>query len=269
MTVSFVLLTVLTLSGCDKAAIDPEMDLSDAASSGDSVSVRSLLDNGANPDEPIVTGLTPLMRAANRDHAEVVQMLIDAGADVHALSDGLTAVHVAAGAEAVASLSVLLDAGADPTVRSRSGMNALDHAASAGATETLETLVRRADLEVDQPSMVVTQGHGYPRESGPTPLALAVASGRIESTRALLALGADVDALSSAGHTPLLLAVFLNQSPELVEILLDHGASLEAAAACQRGCSVGRGRALTVKEWAEALERKELTDLIASRSSTS
>ena len=256
-------LLVFVVAGCSSPAAPT--DLAEAVDTGNGDAVRQLLAEGQDPDLPLTLGLTPLMRAANRGHAEIARILIDASANIDADSNGLTAVHLAAGADAVETLTILLDAGADPRVRSASGMNALDYAADAGATETPGILMEAAGMDADQPSEVVTQGHGYPRDRGPTPLGLAVIADRVDSTRALLELGADVDALSSSGHTPLLLAVFLDASPDIVEMLLNAGASADAAAACDTGCSTGEGRPLTVGEWAEELNRTDLLTLLESR----
>lgn len=242
-------------------------DLSEAVDSQDSSRVLDLVEQDVDLDQPVVFGLTPLMRAANRDYADIAEILIEGGADVSAPGmDGLTPAHIAARANSVETLEVLLGAGADPTVRSRSGMNALDHAARAGAVEALELLAGMGDLDVDEPSEVVTQGHGYPRNIGPTPLAIAVRAGQLEATRALLEKGADVNAPSTAGHTPLLVAVFSGQSVALVQVLLDAGADREVTADCALGCSSADGpdAALTAEEWAATLERTELTELFAA-----
>lgn len=244
-----------------------EANLSEAVDDRDVSRVRDLVEQKVDVDEPVVLGSTPLMRAANRDYPEIAEVLIEGGADVDASGmDGLAPVHVAARSDSVESLLVLLAAGADPTVRSRSGMNALDHAAHAGAVAALELLARRGDVDMDQPSEAITQGHGYPRDIGPTPLAIAVRAGRLESIKALLQGGADVDQPSTAGHTPLLVAVFSGQSAELVEVLLRAGADRQARARCARGCSSPdrQGAALTAEEWAATLDRTELTELFSS-----
>lgn len=254
-------------SATTETVVSPsEPNLSEAVDSGDLGRVRRLLEQDVELEAPVVFGLTPLMRAANRDYAEIAEALIDGGADVHAIGiDGLSPVHVAARANSVETLQVLLQAGADPTARSRSGMNALDHAADAGAVEALELLVGTGRLGIDELSEVVTQGHGYPRDEGPTPLGIAVRAGQMEAAKALIENGADVDRPSTAGHTPLLVAVFSGQSVEMVEALLDAGADREVRARCERGCSSARqGTALTAEEWAARLERTELVELFAS-----
>jgi hypothetical protein len=54
--------------------------------------VRRLLSAGADPNRASVHGYTPLMRAAGHDAVEIVQLLITAGADLHARDEkGLSA----------------------------------------------------------------------------------------------------------------------------------------------------------------------------------
>jgi ankyrin repeat protein len=58
----------------------PSGDLSEAVKSGDADLVRAHLEAGADPDEPQVLGLTPLMRAAVRNDVAIVTLLLGAGA---------------------------------------------------------------------------------------------------------------------------------------------------------------------------------------------
>lgn len=256
-----VLLVVFLGTGCVGSGPPPGGDLGEAVEEGDVARVTDLLDEGVDPERPVVLGLTPLMRAANRDDGEVATALLAGGADIDATgSGGLTALHVAARADAVDASSVLLQEGADPLTRSDSGMSTLDQAADAGALGVLRLLADHVDL--DQPSEVVTQGHGHPRDRGPTPLSIAVRSGETEAVELLLDLGADVDGRSTSGHTPLLTAVFFDQPPSLVEVLLDAGADPGVRTACELGCSVGSKDELTAAEWARELDRRGLVSLL-------
>lgn len=239
--------------------------LADAVDDRDADLISELLDAGADPEQPRVLGMTPLMRAANRADLGSVLVLIDGGADIDAVGDdGLAVVQIAARADAAAVTEALLDAGADPSVRSSSGMSALDQAADAGAVDVIDVLVDHG-MDLDRRSEVVAQGHGHPRDVGSTPLALAVRADRIETVTHLLALGADVDAESESGNTPLLVAVYSDASPEVVQALLAAGADIGARGVCHGGCGDGtHGPAgLTVSEWAELLGRDDLDDLFS------
>ena len=60
-------------------------------------------------------------------------------------------------------------------------------------------------------------------DDGWTPLSMAADGGQMEAARVLLAHGADVNAGTQAGLTPLKLA-FLTSNPELADLLRKHGA---------------------------------------------
>lgn len=77
--------------------------------------IRTMLDEGADPNEIDEQGETPLHKAAREGHCDAVNALIEFGADVNAVNVmGMTPLHWVAlnGRSAVAAL--LIDAGADP-----------------------------------------------------------------------------------------------------------------------------------------------------------
>ena len=63
--------------------------------------------------------------------------------------------------------------------------------------------------------------------SGSTPLHHVAVSGRIEGIKLLLSMGAEVNASTTRGVTPLHVATF--SSAECVDLLIDHGADINAA----------------------------------------
>jgi ankyrin repeat protein len=63
----------------------PDIDLVDAALSGDLPKVQALLSQGANVEADAFDGLTPLDAAAKNGHLEVLRYLIDHGASVNGL----------------------------------------------------------------------------------------------------------------------------------------------------------------------------------------
>lgn len=238
----------------------PGGDLSEAVKSGDADLVRAHLEAGADPDEPVVLGLTPLMRAALRNDVAIVTLLLGAGADMDAVApESLTAVHVAAQADAADSIEVLVAAGADLEALSGNGMNALHHAADLGSVGAIAVIAGRG-MDLDVRSEAITQGHGHPRDRGATALGIAARAGQSEAVEALLALGASVDAPSATGHTPLLLAVFSGYSPEVVSALLAAGADPRIEASCQGGGCFGEaGDAL---DWARSLNQSAMVPLL-------
>lgn len=235
--------------------------LAAAVAAGDVAGAQTLLAAGADPEEPRLNGFTPLMRAALRNDAAMVEVLLDAGAAIDAAGlEGVMAIHLAAEADATEAFDTLLAGGADPGLRSGNGMDALDHAAAADAAGVI-SLIAATGIDLDTPSEVVTQGHGYPIDVGSTPLGIAARAGQLAAVSALLDNGAAVDARSTTGNTPLLLAVFAGQSPELVSVLLDAGADPAVEARCTSRCSFEGGDALA---WARHLNRTDLIPLLES-----
>lgn len=235
--------------------------LADAVESGDSDLAAELLAEGADPDQPRVFGMTPLMRAVLRDDAALVTLLLESGADASAKApEGLELTHLAAQTDAVDALEVVLAWGADPESRSLNGMNALDHAAATGSSQVVIALVRHG-LDPDARSEVIAQGHGYPRDRGGTPLIIATAAGEQEAVEALLDSGADINRTSASEHTALLVGVWTDQSPGLIELLLRAGADPSVVAECDEACSAPPGDAL---DWARGLGRQELIAILGS-----
>ena len=105
-----------------------------------------LLEHGADPrmaSKP--AGFTPLHSAvaddAGTDVKELVQMLIDAGADPNARSaSGGTPLHTAGFTGNVPVTEMLLAAGADPGVTDVRGLTPLDHAREKGNPEVAAIL---------------------------------------------------------------------------------------------------------------------------------
>lgn len=246
---------------CGPAAV--RGDLADAVAEHDIQAARALLEGGVDPDSPRANGLTPLMRAAIRDDVTMVALLLDYGADIHAVDpEGLTAAHAAAQADAASALALIVDRGFDPSVQSRNGMAVVHHAAARGAVAVLDMLVERG-VDPNEPSDVISQGHGAPRDVGSTPLGIATRAGELATMQRLIDLGADVDGRSRSDLTPLLIAVFTDQSPEAVSLLLDAGADPRAVATCTKGCGATAGSAL---DWAYELDREQLIPVLAALS---
>ena len=91
--------------------------------------VKSLLAAGASPDDPGSSDWTPLMSAAEMQNPEIVQLLLDAGADINKQGYfGQTCLHIA------------IDSSIDGATQS--GL-------AEDPTETLELLLKRgADVEI-------------------------------------------------------------------------------------------------------------------------
>jgi len=94
-------------------------------------------------------GSTPLLRAAMGDYIDVVQVLIEAGADINkGDADGWVPLHWAVGAGMENVVMLLIDAGANINPKDESGMTPLHHAAQDGNERVVKVLIESgADIQ--------------------------------------------------------------------------------------------------------------------------
>ncbi len=128
----FVLLFVMLVAAwrCSPMYAPP---LSVAARNGDASQVAEQISNGADLNRRVFvlgtdyySGWTATMWAAYKGHADIVQMLVDSGADLTVQDKGgRTALHLALERDGIQSreacLKVLLRAGANPNTASNNG----------------------------------------------------------------------------------------------------------------------------------------------------
>ena len=166
------------------AALPADGQLIDAAKNSEVEAVRSLLAGGADAGAAQGDGMSALHWAAERGHAAVADLLLDAGAAVEAKTrvGGYTPLHLASRSGQGPIVRALLDAGADPNATTtNSGVTALHLAAAAidGAEAVNALLGQGAEVDAREAS------------SGQTPLMFAAAYNRTESVTALLEQDAD------------------------------------------------------------------------------
>ncbi len=190
---------------------------------------------GVNAPEP--DGTTPLMRAVREDKPAEVERLLRAGADVKAANRyGVTALSLACINGNAAVIDKLLKAGADPNAVGAENETPLMTVAHTGNVDAAKLLIAHG-AKVDA------------REAwhGETALMWAAAQRHPEMVAALIAAGADVNAMSTVVHwerqttaeprekwlppggfTPLLFAAREN-CVACVKVLAEHGANLNLA----------------------------------------
>ena len=142
--------------------------------------VEQLVRRGANVNQAVITGTTPLCSAAKRGHLQVVRILLQAPAIAvdQATDDGVTPVAIASQEGHNDIVRLLLMKGADPNIKHVSGITPLHLAGMCGHTAIVEMLLRvGSDMDVE----VETEGERY------TPYSLAQLAGRREVMSVLTA----------------------------------------------------------------------------------
>jgi ankyrin repeat protein len=186
--------------------------LARAAAFGSCDEVCQLLEAGALADERGPHGLTPLMLAVH-DPAKV-DSLLAAGADPAAVSEwGFTPLLLAAmTADAQPSVERLLDRGVPVACRALNGVTPLFGAANVGELGSMRALL---DAGAESTPGVLRNALVY-----------AACCGDVTTGKALLELGAEIDAPAFQGYTALISAATAGYG-EFVELLLWAGADLE------------------------------------------
>lgn len=134
-----------------------------AVTSGNLELVNLLLDHKAEADPP---GFPPLAEAAFQGRADIVQRLINEGANIDRLTvDGYPAVENAVCSHNVECVKLLLDAGAKLNYVDKKGLNILDSAACDAGIEMMELLTTARIRGLDtSPAACAKYWHKFEQE---------------------------------------------------------------------------------------------------------
>jgi ankyrin repeat protein len=126
---------------CCDSELDCVVPLFLAVTTGDLAKVKQAL-ICTNPNIS-AGGMRPLHIAARNGYLEIVELLLEHGANPNVQdNDGRTPLHYAVENCHVGVARVLLDHGADPTIRDNNGMTPLDYGSN--CEEFIEELRRRS-----------------------------------------------------------------------------------------------------------------------------
>ena len=158
---------------------------------------------------------TTLHHAVAEGCADVVQALLDAGADIEK-KDGMgrSPLLFACMGGCLDVVKMLVQAGAELRVRDEEGFTCLMHAAGEGHMETVRYLVGLGQVDVDQ----ADGDHS-------TALHVAVEQNHADVVQVLIDAGADIEKKDGMGRSPLLFAC-QDVDLDIVKILVRAGAEL-------------------------------------------
>jgi ankyrin repeat protein len=220
-----------------------------ASRTGNVAAMKVLIDHGANLNaRETLRGTTPLMWAADEGHASAIQFLIEHGADFKARSApaergrgpalgkssdprkqvAAQGAALAAGkALDLADLRAVTEGTAPVSGRGGRGGAAAAGAGRGGGRGGAAASPDGVDLNDD----AAVAAFGFRRQPAPkdggelTPLVYAALADSIDSVKALLSAGADVNQTTGYGWSALLVAT-QNRYYKLGEYLLNHGADV-------------------------------------------
>jgi uncharacterized protein len=214
-----------------------------AAASGEIAAVEALLQRGADVNaKESVRGLTPLMFAAASDRAPIVELLATRGADLEATTKTLDLTAIGRGSAAFAGILF-----GNPAPPPPSGNETAQQAR--GDRQGGRPAQARGGADVPAVPQGQQQGRFNPdargragverqyqlnelvfSQGGMTPLLLATRQGYIDTVRALIDAGADVNQVSAGDRSSALLVATINGQFDLAMLLLERGANPRAAA---------------------------------------
>lgn len=213
-----------------------------------------LLGAGADPNIQGGECNTALQAACRRAFTEGVRLLLAAGADVSLqgghCGNALQTAAATAYPEAFDIVQLLLEHGADPNTEGGFYHTALQGAAA--FTDHFDSL-SSLTLLLDHGANINTAGGTYG-----SALHAAVYKAKPALVRLLLERGADVNMHVGSWGSPLYTAVTTayESAVEVAEILLDHGAEINAVHDCKYR---------TVLAAADALEKRDMVSLLLDR----
>jgi ankyrin repeat protein len=226
--------------------------LSLACQAGNAAIIEALLKAGADPNEKLPHGETALMMASRTGNVAAMKVLLDRGAEVNAKENlrGTTALMWAADQGHATAIQLLLEHHADMTARSnrapggrrgppgksgdpRKGNRQFQNGVAAGEDgappDQQPVAARAVPVQPGQPAPARARPARQQQQdlSGGalTPLVYAVRANSLDSARALLAAGADINQITGYGWSPLLVAT-QNRFYQLGSFLIEKGADV-------------------------------------------
>ncbi|CAN8072110.1 unnamed protein product [Agarophyton chilense] len=208
-----------------------------------------LLKAGADSNKIVPDGPRPLHFACKKKYHQLVEQLIESGAELDATSKSETALHVAAETEDSHSMKLLLEAGAHPNVLNEEKLSPLLLCARNQFVDGVRVLTETgADIKTSTPEgntclhVCAERRRGNVREVinilvgagasldafnsiGDQPLHVHIFEHRTDGVQSLITAGAKINALSKSDRSPLMMACDRGHL-EAVRMLIRAGANV-------------------------------------------
>jgi ankyrin repeat protein len=205
-----------------------------AAHWNDAEAVNLLLQAGANAKAVNRYGATPLSEAVVSGSAKMIEALLKAGAgsDTPTSAGGETVLMTASRAGNVDAVKILLDHGANVNAKeSYKGQTALMWAAAERHPEVVKLLmahgadwkVRSVDRETKVPKLSAASSISPIARGGFTALLFSAREGDVESAKAMLDAGVDIN-YGDVDNTSAMVVAIMNKQYTFAKYLLDRGA---------------------------------------------
>jgi ankyrin repeat protein len=203
-----------------------------AAHFGDADGVRALLAAKGDPNLTNRYGVGPMHEAALRADARLLRILLEAGANVDlALPEGETPLMLASRTSGVDAVRLLIEHGAKANVVERwQGQTPLMYAAAHDRGEVAAALIAAgADVNARTPLNALPERKPAVRyfveipTAGLTPVMFAARHGAVSALRVLIKAGADLDAKTPEGFSPVVIALD-NLHFDAAKVLVEAGA---------------------------------------------
>ncbi len=249
-SIIFIIITFSLFFTACNPPLTPAKAIKKACRDGDFSWVKELIEED-KVDVNIITDSqewTPLLHAVDGGNIDIVNYLLEKGADINALTkDQWTPLMLALGYEKPKIAKRLIDKGADIELLNIEGWSALMIAVRYGQPENARLLIKKgADIhgkndsgysvlklamEYSTPDIakrLLEKGADihHPSNSGTTPLMAALQSDNIGNVRLALESGADVDDADKKGRSTMSYAAQYG-TPDMINLLLEKGANID------------------------------------------
>ncbi|KAJ8688507.1 hypothetical protein QAD02_024302 [Eretmocerus hayati] len=226
---NFVAESIISQSDVNHCEKGGKTSLHFAALKGNAEVVRMLLSAGAEPDIVDKKNNTPLLLATevlcDPNFFETTRQLVEAGANVDLAKNGVTVLHRACQGGDEKLVDLLLLHGASLTPVDRNGLNPLLHAVKSNSMKIVKQLIG-AGADVN---FVNVKGVKKDPSTPMTALHFAIMNDDLDMLECLLKHGADPNRTNKLGRSILSYASEIKPSKNMlprIEMLLWHGADL-------------------------------------------